>query len=119
MDRQHVMQGLFILWVAGMAWSAWSVFGMAPTGDGLVRGINKIFGFLVGQAGAGLCAILLLILGWGRTGRADKWLARGPAVMSLIAALIILGLIAWMRHMQPEPNIQPPGKVTAPAAVAD
>lgn len=116
MTRHSTLMFFAILWLIGMAWSAWSLFGMPTTGDGLARGMNKIFGFLVGQCGAGFAAIVLLILGRKADTRVDKWLARGPAVLSCLIALGLAAAVYLLRPDPPEPA--PTRPTTAPAAIA-
>ena len=123
MQRRGVIVILGLLWAAGMGWSAWALFGMTPSGDGLARGMNKIFGFMVGQAAAGMSAVLALILGWRMADRRDKWLSRGPALLSLLIALGVSGLVLRSRQIQSEAleqalekgQEQAPKPVTVPA----
>ena len=113
MNRRSTLIIFAAIWLIGMAWSAWALFGMPSSGDGLAKGMNKIFGFLVGQCGAGLAAIVLLILGRKAQTRGDKWLARGPAVLSCVIAIALTVAVTLSRDAPPDSQPQRP--VTAPA----
>jgi hypothetical protein len=88
-------------------WAAWILaFGYAfvhfavtePSGDGFVRGANRVLGFLGWQGIAGMIAIA--IWGVGRawpTGHPARRLSLVPIAIALMLVSGLLGLIAWAR----------------------
>lgn len=116
MQRRHVIVLLTLLWVLAAGWAIWAATGMAPTGDGLVRGFNKVIGFLGGVVFSALFAItLLVVVSRGDVSARTRWLARVPAAVSLIAALAV-GAAVWKSRMDARATVPAPNlPVTQPA----
>lgn len=86
---------LLAAWIVTMALSVLSLTA-EPTGDGFVRGLNRVTGFLGWQL-AGAALSLVLWLRAGRLPREDlaRWAGRGPAIWSLLLGLLFVGLIVY------------------------
>ena len=63
MRAARLIVGLFLLWFGLVAWSFVDLATRAPSGDGFVRGINRLEGFLAWQLGALTTAGLCLLAG--------------------------------------------------------
>lgn len=110
---------LFALWAGLYVWSFASFFLTAPTGNGFVRGLNKVTAFYGWQIAAGVASLLVL---WAKrfvgapVARRVFWAPISLAGLLLIATL---GIIAIANYGTPSPvtagGTSPPRPVTAPA----
>ena len=120
-DRKRLLCLLALaVWTALFSLSFILLFTLEPTGDGFTRGLNRIGAFLTWQGFALVVAIIALLAGrgLGRDTPGLRWLCRTPAIIQVLMALLLVGVILFARFSTPavEPFI-PPGPVTAPAEV--
>ena len=108
---------LTLLWLAAYAASFWGLLMLEPTGDSFLRGANRVTAFFGWQTAAGLVGIVLWLTGRSLPrGSPARWLSRVPALLALLLALAVVGLIAWVNFAKPPPMTEPPANpVTAPA----
>lgn len=109
MSRKQVIWALFALWAVLYALSFWQAAVLPRTGDGFLRGINRLMAFLGWQGAAAGAALVL----WGAT-RADRqlgpglrWLGRVPMLLALALVLALTALILWARFSKPAPHSAP------------
>ena len=92
--QKNVFLVLMAVWLAVFCWSFWVFFGTAPTGDGFVRGMNRVFGFLGWQAIATVLAIVIAMTGKRfERGSGLRWLARIPTACAILLMLAIIAAI--------------------------
>ncbi|MCB1479416.1 MAG: hypothetical protein KDJ62_11215 [Rhodobiaceae bacterium] len=92
--RNNVFPFLMVAWLAVFCWSFWVFFDTAPAGDGFVRGMNRVFGFLGWQAAATGLAIVIAMTGKRfERGSGARWLARIPAACAILLVLAVIAAI--------------------------
>lgn len=89
---------LFALWALAFGYAFVAFLTTAPTGEGFVRGSNRVLAYLGWQ---GIAATLALGLwgaarGWPR-GTSARRLSAVPLLLALLHVAAILGVIAWAR----------------------
>jgi len=118
MDRDRIIiAALLAVWLVCAGLSVSAVMA-EPTGDGFVRGLNRVTGFLGWQLAAALVALPL----WLTSRRLPKdtalrWIARIPGwwaalLLALLVTFIAAGVIS--SYVGSPPDDQAPGPVTAP-----
>lgn len=109
MGGRILVWGLLAIWAALFA-GAFIAFALTdPTGDGFVRGINRVTAFLGWQLAAGALAILI----WMQrkhfpTGTLGRWLARVPAGLFSFLVFLLVALVLFARF-SPRPDPAGPG----------
>ena len=94
--RKKLFFALMAAWAAVFYWSFWVFFDTAPAGDGFVRGMNRVFGFLGWQAGATALAIVIALEGRRfPRGSGLRWLARIPAACAILLVLAVIAAIVF------------------------
>lgn len=107
---------LTLIWLAACAASFWGLWMLEPTGDSFLRGANRLMAFLGWQTAAGVIGIVLWLTGRGLPrGSPARWLSRVPALLALLLALAIVGLIAWVNLAKPSPQTEPPARAVTMA----
>ncbi|MCB1482794.1 MAG: hypothetical protein KDJ55_12695 [Rhodobiaceae bacterium] len=92
--RKKIFFLLMAVWAVVFCWSFWVFFDTAPSGDGFVRGMNRVFGFLGWQAVATGLAIVIAMTGKRfERGTGTRWLARIPAACAILLALAVIAAI--------------------------
>lgn len=120
MTRRHLLIIALGIWAALFALSFVLLFTLEPTGEGFVRGLNRVTAFVGWQGAAFVAAIVALVAGRGSNATGGlRWLSRVPAIVQALMLLLLIGVILATRFTQPpaEPYV-PPGPVTAPAPTA-
>ena len=92
------------LMILGAAWAlAWAgsfvaFWAVEPTGEGFVRGMNRVMAFLGWQGVAGMLALALwgVARGWPKRSPVRRWSAV-PLGLALLLVAGILGVILWAR----------------------
>jgi hypothetical protein len=106
------------IWTVLFVLSFVLLFSLEPTGDGFVRGLNRIMAFLTWQGIAFVAAIVALLAGRGIDNETPgtRWLSRIPVIIQSLMLLAVVGLILATRFTKPvtEPGV-PQGSATAPA----
>jgi hypothetical protein len=107
------------IWTALFTLSFVLFFTLEPTGDGFVRGFNRIGAFLTWQGFAFIVAIIAWLAGRGLSSETPglRWLCRTPAIIQSLMVLLLIGVILLARFGSPAvaPGVAP-GPVTAPVA---
>ena len=67
------------------------------TGDGFVRGLNRISDFLWWQLAAGVFALCLWYTDPGSESRLMQWIGRVPFILALLLALAVIAVIVWIK----------------------
>ena len=93
--RQEQLFALLIaIWAGLFTWSLIGFWSAEPTGDGFVRGMNRVFGFLGWQAAATGLAIVIAMTGKRfERGSGARWLARIPAACAILLVLAVIAAI--------------------------
>lgn len=116
MRQSQIFWALLVFW-ALLFFGALPIARMVePTGDGFVRGMNRLLLFFQLQAGAAVLA--LIIWGLGRqlgNGAAIRWARRVPLIGVLVLVLGLAGVILWAGYSKPAPPPPPPLPATQPA----
>ncbi|MFV0515077.1 MAG: hypothetical protein ACK5MY_15835 [Jhaorihella sp.] len=118
MSARNVTLFLAILWLAAYGASLAALLLLEPTGDGFTRGLNRVSSFVTWQLVAGLIGIGVWLAGRGLPrGSPARWFSRVPALLALLLALAIAGLIGWVNLTRPAPlsDPAPPPATTVPA----
>jgi hypothetical protein len=86
------------LWAASWAMSFYAYATNAPTGDGFVRGLNRVTAFLGWQLAAAVPAFAAWILGrdWPR-GTGVRIVSRMPIQLALALAVALGGILLVVR----------------------
>lgn len=94
--RRLVLMACLALWALMWGWSFAAFATTEPTGDGFVRGMNRIETFLGWQMAAALPAFVAWILGrdWPRDSGVRR-LSRVPIQLALGLAAVLGGLVLW------------------------
>ena len=94
--KRFAMLGLLTLWTVLWGLSFYVFVTSEPTGDGFVRGLNRMTAFLGLQSAAALPAFAAWWLGrqWPK-GSGVRMVARVPLQLALGLAAVIGGLILW------------------------
>lgn len=109
---------LTALWAAAYVASLWGLLMLEPTGDGFTRGLNRVTAFVGWQFAAGLIGLGVWMAGRGLpVGSMARRLSRVPALLGLLLALAIVGLIAFVNLTKPAAQTEPapPARTTLPA----
>jgi len=116
MSRKQVIWALFTVWAALYAVSFWQAATMPRTGDGFLRGINRLMTFLGWQGAAAAAALVLWasMLGDRRIGSGLRWLSRIPVLLALALVLGLTAEVLWARFSKPALHATPPAPVTQP-----
>jgi len=116
MSRKQVIWALFALWAVLYAVSFWQAATVPRTGDGFLRGINRLMTFLGWQGAAAGAALVLwaTTLGDRRIGPGLRWLSRIPVLLALALVLGLTAVVLWARFSKPAPVSAPPAPVTEP-----
>jgi hypothetical protein len=118
MTRNRLVILTLGIWTALFALSFVLLFTLEPTGDGFVRGLNRVAAFLIWQGVAFIAAVIALLAGRGISSDTPgaRWFSRIPVIVQSLMLLALIGLILAVRVTKPaaEPGI-PPGPATAPA----
>lgn len=86
-----------VLWIGAFVGAFVAFTVTEPTGDGFVRGLNRVGTFLGFQLGAMLLAVPLWIQSRSSTG-AVRWLLKIPGILALMLLAGILILILWANY---------------------
>lgn len=115
----------FVVYLSAIAWLAVTVasalaFGAPPEGDGFVRGLNRLEGFLTWHftgLGIGLIGVIALRLTPAPRTPLLRVLGYGPLIVSALVALVLVAIIAWAAFAPPPavPVDSPPPTTTAPS----
>ena len=93
---KRVLAALLLAWVGVFAYAFWQFHATQPTGDGFVRGLNRVTGFLGWQALAAAIAVAAFVKGrrlpHGDTLRAVSML---PLILLVLGLLGIVGVVLW------------------------
>jgi len=92
--RSHWIAVLYGLWAMLFIASTLVTAQTAPTGDGFLRGANRIWIFLKFQGGATVVAVVIWRMGRHLPNGWQRWLARLPVLFALGIVLLIVGLVA-------------------------
>ena len=97
--RQEQLFALLIaIWAGLFTWSLIGFWSAEPTGDGFVRGMNRVTQFLLWQFAAGVFSIPVFVVGRGYPrGGAMRWISRVPLALAAAMVLIIVIIIFWAR----------------------
>jgi len=93
MGRTQWIAVLFGIWAGLYAGSLLVAAFTAPTGDGFVRGVNRLGVFLQFQGAAAVLALVLWRMARGQPQGWQRWLARVPLLLALGLLLLIAGVI--------------------------
>lgn len=116
MTHRNLTLVLVVAWVALCAWSILSYQMTAPSDFGFTRGLNRVSAFLEIQIAAVLVAIVAFVLSFRLTPSKMRWVARMPAVLTLVviaAFAVFIAFVVWNDPASTAP--EPPGPVTEPA----
>lgn len=96
--RRLILMGLLAVWALAWGWSFAAFATAEPTGDGFVRGMNRIETFLGWQMAAALPAFAAWVLGrdWPKHSGVRR-LSRVPMQLALGLVAVLGGLILWAR----------------------
>jgi len=94
MRAAKVILALFLLWLLLFAWSFADFAMRPPTGDGFVRGINRLESFLAWQVGALLVAGLAFIAGRMQPTGLGRWARRLSLLPLLVTAALWVLVVA-------------------------
>lgn len=94
--RRLVLMACLALWALMWGWSAVVLAMAEPTGDGFVRGMNRIETFLGWQMAAALPAFVAWVLGrdWPKGSGVRRW-SRVPIQLAVGLAAVLGGLTLW------------------------
>ena len=117
MNKRNVILMLIVIWIALCAWSLLSYQITAPTDFGFTRGLNRVSNFFEIQIVAVLVALLTLVLSFRFPARSGfRWLARVPAMLTLIAIAAFAIFVAAVFWNDPASSVSTPlPPVTEPA----
>lgn len=108
-----------VLWVLCLGGSLVAL-NLPPEGDGFLRGMNRIEGFLLWQlVGLGVAVVGLMALLFVERPRSGllRLLGYGPVAVSVLIAVVLAGLIFWAANAPPPAapaGTSPAAPVTAP-----
>ena len=97
-SRRLLLTGLLALWLIAFVYAFVAFATTTPTGDGFVRGANRVMSYLGWQGIAGVVAIATFAIGrdWPK-GSAVRTMSAIPLVIALLHILAIFGVILWAR----------------------
>lgn len=109
MQRRWFLYAILTAWVALFVYSFYAVAGVEPTGDGFVRGMNRVSLFLRWHLSAVAFAIAAAFVGWRAQSPARRWLSKAPVAVHVILIVSVFGK-AWLDYNrekadQPAPEI--------------
>lgn len=100
MTRNRLVVLTLCLWTALFALSFVLLFTLEPTGEGFVRGLNRVMAFLACQGIAFVAAIAALLAGGGIGSETPsvRGLSRIPVIVQLLMLLVVTALILAARY---------------------
>ena len=119
MTRRTITIGLLLLWTTLWVGSFAASAFIEPAGDGFTRGLNRLMTFMGWQLAALIVGLILL---WFRPAAGTlRWLTLIPVAFAGLLISGIVGLILWVRLVDPEPKaparpVQPPTEALPKAA---
>ena len=114
MTDRHWLLFLVVLW-AGLYGASFIVAHLTePTGDGFVRGVNRLGVFLQFQGAASILALVLWRMARGLSRGWHRWLARVPLLLALGLLLLIAGVIVSAGFDRPRAEVPAALPVTVP-----
>lgn len=117
MTRRNLTLALVVAWAALCAWSVLSYQMTEPSDFGFTRGLNRVSDFLEIQLVAVLIAVVAFALSFRLPGGAAmRWVARAPALLTLVVIAgfaLLVAYVVWNDPASTAPENLPP--VTEPA----
>lgn len=94
--QRFVMTILMAAWALSFAYAFFSFATTPPTGDGFVRGLNRVTAYLGWQGIAAMLAIAVFAVGrqWPKASGVRR-LSRVPLGLALLHVAGILALLGW------------------------
>lgn len=115
MGRARWITVLLGIWAGLYVASFLGAASTVPTGDGFVRGVNRLGVFLQFQGAAAVLALVLWRMARGLSRGWQRWLARVPLLLALGLLLLIAGVIVSAGFDRPRAEASPALPVTVPA----
>lgn len=96
--QRFLLTALMAIWLAAFLYAFVSFATSAPTGEGFVRGANRVMSYLGWQGIAGMIAIAVFPVGrrWPK-GSAIRTMASVPLGIAVLHILAIVGVFLWAR----------------------
>lgn len=110
MQRRWFLYAILAAWLALFVYSFYAVAGVEPTGDGFVRGMNRVSLFLRWHLSAVAFAIAAAFVGWRAQSRVRRRVSKAPVAVHVILIVSVFGK-AWLDYNQ-EKTSQPVSDIT-------
>lgn len=96
--KRLLLIGLLSVWALAWGFSFVAYATTEPSGDGFVRGMNRVTAFFGWQLAAAMPAFAAWVIGrdWPR-GSGVRFVSRVPIQLALGLAAVVAGLILWAR----------------------
>ena len=96
--RRLLLTGLLALWLIAFVYAFIGFATTAPTGDGFVRGANRVMTYLGWQGIAGVLSIATFAIGrdWPK-GSTVRTISAVPLIIAFLHIAGIIGVILWAR----------------------
>ena len=97
-SRRLLLTGLLALWIIAFVYAFVAFATTAPTGEGFVRGANRVMTYLGWQGIAGVLSIATFAIGrdWPK-GSGVRTMSFIPLAIALLHILAIVAIVLWAR----------------------